>query len=248
MPVAVTHAGQAADGGAVYLAGGFVGNHPGPSTSNVWRYDTQGDTWTAAPDLPADRGGGALVRLGRTLHFFGGATRPGGTNVLTDFNDHWTLDLGPTDAIADDASEWVPAAPLPNPRNHLGGAALGGLVYAVGGQHGGDEIAGNQSSVHAYDPSTGVWTEVAGLPVPIGHVASSTFVAGNRIVTAGGVTQNSTEVDDVFAYDPITDAWSALTSLPKNLQSPVADVVQDTIVVTNGGSSGLNSSTWTSPS
>ena len=247
MPVAITHAGQAADGAAVYLAGGFVGDHPGASTSNVWRYDTQGDTWTAAPDLPAARGGGALARVGRTLHFFGGATRTAGVNVLTDFGDHWTLDLGPTDAIADDAAQWVSAAPLPNPRNHLGGAALGGLVYAVGGQLGGDEQSGNQSSVHAYDPSTGAWTEVAGLPIPVGHVASSTFVVGNRIVVAGGVTQNSKEIDDVFAYDATANAWPALTPLPKNLQSPVADLVGDTIVVTAGGGRGLNSSTWTSP-
>jgi hypothetical protein len=126
MPVALTHAGQAVDGGAVYIAGGFVGNHPGGSTAGVWHYDTLGDSWTAAPDLPADRGGGALVRLGRTLHFFGGATRTAGINVLTDFGDHWTLDLGPTDAPADDAAAWESAAPLPNARNHLGGRLLAG--------------------------------------------------------------------------------------------------------------------------
>src|SRR5215208_3363283 len=72
MPEAITHGGTAVDGQTIYVAGGFVGNHPGDSTAHVWKYDIAANRWSAAPALPAVRGGGALVRLGRELHFFGG--------------------------------------------------------------------------------------------------------------------------------------------------------------------------------
>jgi hypothetical protein len=40
---------------------------------------------------------------------------------------------------------------------------------------------------------------------------------------------------ETFAYDATADAWSSLTPLPKNLQSPLVELVGDTIVVMAGG-------------
>src|SRR5713226_3104752 len=65
VPVKLTHAGQVSDGGIIYLAGGFEGDHPGPSTSRVWKYDMGSNSWSVGPALPADRRGGGLVRLDR---------------------------------------------------------------------------------------------------------------------------------------------------------------------------------------
>ena len=39
---------------------------------HVWRYDTVKDIWTSMLQLPVNRSAGALVRVGRKLHFFGG--------------------------------------------------------------------------------------------------------------------------------------------------------------------------------
>src|SRR5919197_853302 len=124
IPQAVTHMGVANDGRYIYAAGGYppgVGTPQAFATSAVWRYDPTANTWTAMPSLPQARGGGALVLLNGVLHYFGGSDAS-----RADRADHWTLALG--------ASAWGTAASMPVARNHLGGVALGGKIYPLGGR------------------------------------------------------------------------------------------------------------------
>ncbi|WP_165795433.1 Kelch repeat-containing protein [Deinococcus koreensis] len=243
-PQALTHAGTAVDGASIYVAGGFLGDHPGPETDQVWRYDTAADSWTALPPLPSPRGAGALVRLGRDLHFFGGVRRTPDGEYRDDNAQHWVLPL--------DGGSWREAAPLPNARNHLAGVALGGRIYAIGGQHGGNEARDNQSDVHAYDPATDAWTAVSPLPLPLSHIAASTTVWRGQIVVVGGVTNASgsgafegREMETVLAYDPRSNRWSRLQPLPAPRQSSVADVIGDALVVSTGSTSaGPTDTTW----
>ena len=240
MPEKLTHAGTAVDGDEVFVAGGFLGDHPGGSVDSVWIYNTNDDTWKEGPALPAKRGGGALVKLGRTLHFFGGTFREGG-HYLEDSGDHWTL-------LLDDPTGWLSAPPLPNPRNHTAGVALGGKVYAIGGQHLGNEESGNQEDVHVFDPATQAWTEAAPLPTPLSHTSASTLVLEGRIVVVGGVTQKSKEVRTVYAYDPLLNTWETWTPLPASRQSPVAGFVGGNLIVTTGSANTTQpqSDTWLS--
>jgi hypothetical protein len=237
-PELLTHSGQAVDGATVYFAGGFIGNHPGGSTNHVWAYNTISDTWTAGTNLPVGRGGGSLVKYGRELHYFGGAERTAGINVLTDFGSHWVLGLGLTDSPHDDATSWTVAASMPNPRNHLGGATVAGKIYAIGGQHAGNEHTGNQSDVHAYDPQTDTWNAVASMPKPLGHITSSIIVRNGHIIVAGGVTQGTTKVADVIDYNPISDTWVSLQALPSRRQSPVVGLIGNQIIVSGGSLGG----------
>uniref|UniRef100_UPI00286996D7 Kelch repeat-containing protein n=1 Tax=Deinococcus sp. TaxID=47478 RepID=UPI00286996D7 len=188
----------------------------------------------ALPPLPAARGGGALVRLGRDLHYFGGTERTSDGAYRWDDGEHWALSL-------DAPTAWHALAPLPNPRNHLGGAVLGGQIYAIGGQHLGDEAYGDLTEVDRYDPATNTWSPVAPLPLPLGHITGSTVVWNARIVVTGGVTLAShgsaiegQESDVVLAYDPAGNEWTPLTSLPGPRQSPVADTIGGALVVTTG--------------
>lgn len=231
MPEPITHAGTAVVGDEIVLAGGFVGDSPGAATDEVWRYDTVGDAWERGVDLPAPRGGGALVAHGTDLHFLGGGGPGGGELIAEDHADHWVL--------ADGADEWVARAPVPNPRNHMAGVELGGLIYAVGGQHLDDEGAGNQDTVEVYDPATGAWTAGPPLPQPTGHISASTFVRDGRIVVAGGKSQGFRLVPEVWELDPAAGEWTALPPLPRGMQSPLAGGVGDAIVVTTGGGGGI---------
>jgi N-acetylneuraminic acid mutarotase len=236
MPQPITHAGTAVDGQDIYLAGGFVGDGLTTVTNRVLVYDVPTDTWSDAPPLPEARGAGALVRLDRQLHFFGGLDA-----TLHDRADHWVLDL-------DGGTGWTSAAPLPNPRNHLGYIDLNGLAYAIGGQHQLDEAAGNQAEVDAYDPSTDTWTAVAPLPVPRGHAHTSTFVLNGQIVIAGGETNGPRILADVTAYNPDTDSWTALPPLPMPLQATDAQTIAGQLIVTGGQpGNGPIASTWTAP-
>jgi N-acetylneuraminic acid mutarotase len=244
LPEALTHSAVAVDGHRIYLIGGFVGNHPGPSTRHVWIYDTIANTWSAGPSLPADRGAGAAVILDRHLHFFGGGTRVAGVVDIVDQGSHYVLAL-------DGGTRWTSSMPIPNPRNHLAGAALGGKIYAIGGQHHRNEVTGDLSEVDAYNPATNTWTRVADLPSPRGHISTSTFVLNKRIFVIGGTLRGDTNglpAADVTAYDPRTNTWQQLTALPAGRKSPVADVIGQQIVVATGNATSIaapSATTWT---
>ena len=235
----VTHAAVVADEveGQIYLAGGYLGNHPGPGTAQVWRFDTTDNTWHRFIDLPAARGAGALALLGRDLHFFGGTNG----SRTTDVGTHWVLSL-------DDATPgWDERASMPNARNHLAGLALGGRVYAIGGLRGDDEATGNRADVHAYNPITDTWSAVAPLPSARSHASYSAFALNGRIVVAGGTGNGNVPLADVVEYDPPTNTWVKLPALPAGRKTPVAAAINGRMVVTTGNASSNatpTSTTW----
>lgn len=232
MPVELTHSPAVVAGTDIWLLGGFVGDHPGPSTADVWIYSTTADTWRRGPSLPLRRGAGAAAIVGRRIHFYGGVDRAAGSNVYVDTDDHWMLDL--------DLPQlgWQRRANLPVPRNHLGGAALDGQVYAVGGQFGGNESSGNRAEVHRYDPGADRWTAVAPLPAPRGHTTASVFAHRGRLVVAGGTVNGNVPSADVTAYDPAENVWVRLPALPSGRKTPVAGAIGDTWVITTGNGGG----------
>ena len=224
LPEPVTHAGIASDGSAIWVAGGFVGDHPGKTTRAVWRYDTRADRWQPGPPLPEERAAAPLVRHERTLHYFGGLH----ADRKTDAGEHWALDL-------DAPSAWQPRAPLPIPRNHLGGIELGGLIYAVGGQHGHDGPHEDIPPVHAYDPRSDTWRELSSLPYGRSHFEPGIFTAGGQIVIVGGRANKKSVVDDITAYDPRTNGWRDVALLDVGVRAPTAASIGSRVFIGLGG-------------
>jgi N-acetylneuraminic acid mutarotase len=227
-PVSLTHCGVAVVGREIYFAGGVVGTDTEEkvnAVTNVWKYNVDTDSWSEATPLPEPRGAGALVLLERKLHFFGGT----GLDRHQAEVDHWVLSLD-----ADDG--WTNAAPLPAPRNHLGGAALGGKVYAIAGQTGHNETATMFADVYAWDPATDAWSAVAPLPSVRSHITGATLVHDSRIIVLGGEIEHGGDnsVADVETYDPVTNAWTPLTPLPEPRHSGVAGVLGEDIFYTSG--------------
>ena len=219
----------------IWLVGGYVGDHPGPGTTHVWKYDTATDTWSAGPDLPAARGAGAAALLGRKLHFFGGMDE----TRTTDEGDHWAFDLDNPDA------GWVSLAPLTNPRNHVAAAVVNGKLFAVGGQHAQESSQDPQLEVDSYDETTDTWTRVADLPVPRSHVNASTFVMNGQIIVLGGENGYNLPQSTVYAYDPLADKWSLLGMLPANRSTSVAGVLPDgRIISATGNTPNPSTTTW----
>jgi hypothetical protein len=253
LPEPLSHQAVVADGGRVWLLGGYVGDHPGPSTDAVWVYDTTTDTYRPGPRLPAPRGAATAAIVGRTLHFIGGATRTAGVLDDTDQVEHWALDLdaavvGAPAATGEEppsGATWQVQPPLPTPRNHLGSAVLDGRVYVVGGQHGHYEEDQQVKAVEVYDPSAGTWTPVAGLPVARGHVMWSVVTHQGHVIVAGGMVNGPVTSALVQAYDPAADVWVRLAGLPQPRKSPVVTIVGDRFVVTQGATSVPQRETWT---
>ncbi|MBD0323803.1 MAG: hypothetical protein ICV72_10515, partial [Aldersonia sp.] len=227
MPTPATHAGVAADGRNIYIAGGYIANSTNTGqifgTKQVWRYNIDSNAWTRMPDLPVERSAGSMVVLGRELHYIGG------TNLsrTMDVGDHYVFNI-------DSGTAWTTRAPLPNPRHHAGAVVLNGKIYFVGGQHGHDAASVTENDVHAYDPAANAWTQMADLPKARSHMANSTVVHGGRIVVMGGEVAHSTHMADVTAYSPSKNAWTALTPLPQTRNSGVGGVVSGVLYMLTG--------------
>jgi N-acetylneuraminic acid mutarotase len=242
LPELITHAPVVVDGNTLWIIGGYLGLDKKDSTNHVWKYNTTTNTYSAGPALPAPRGGGGAAIVGRQLHYFSGAVRRDSIGAATiDMADHYVLNL-------DGGTSWTSSSPMPNPRNHLAAAAIGNTVYLIGGQHGEHEGTTAQQQVDAYDVATGIWSRKADLPVPRGHISASTFPLNGKIITVGGSVVGSNggnPSNTLFEYDPATNAWRTLTPLPGARKSPVADIINGTIVV-NGGrtTSAPSTTTW----
>jgi N-acetylneuraminic acid mutarotase len=235
-PRRLSHAGVAVVGRDIYVAGGYIGQGTTGwaqqfGTTEVWKYNVDSNAWSAFKALPKAVAGGGLVALGRELHWVGG-----NNNSRQDIGDHYVLNLDATSA------GWSTSTSLPLGRSHLGVVAMGGKIYAIAGQFGNDETLTTQKYVHVWDPANpATWTRLADLPTAISHIASATFVYGNRIITAGGETGHNVPTDLVYAYDPSTNTWAAMTKLPAKRFSGVAEVLGTDIFFTTGSS---QTTTW----
>jgi N-acetylneuraminic acid mutarotase len=226
LPTLVTHAPLVRDGRKLWLVGGFVGHHPGLATTDVWVYDIDLDTWTSGPPLPRPiASGGAAIINGR-LHYYGGVEIDRNTNT----GDHWVLDLSAPQL------GWVAAPPMPEPRCHLTGVALGGLVYAVGGQFRHDTNPVDTASVHVFDPVTNAWSSAPALPAPRSHAEPGAFVLDGRIHLAGGKCslQQQFALSDVAIFDPATQRWSFGVPLPIPRYGVVLQPLGDRIYFATG--------------
>lgn len=241
MPRPLTHAGTATDGKNIYLAGGVVGSDDAddtdrtkiPATTEVWRFDTTTDEWSALPPLPEPRGAGALVVVGGSLHYFGGT----GLDRYQEVGEHWSL---PLDGSAPRNRQWRALATLPNPRNHLAGIVVDGSIYAIGGQHGHNETLVTQASVERYDAANDRWVERTSLPYGLGHISSSAMTIGGRIYIVGGETGGFGDyTDTVQVYDPELDAWSTTTPYPRPENSLIGGAVGKDIFITGGSERSL---------
>lgn len=234
IPGGVTHCGQAVIDNLIILAGGlFMADGDewpnARSISTVFVYNPIEDVWGRLAPLPDQRGAGALVTLGRRLHFFGGGRFEPYKFFVQDYSTHWYYDfddLHPT---------WKVLAPLRDARNHIGGAAHGGKLYAIGGQHLELEYTDNRATVEMYDPCTNRWTFVAGLPEPRGHISPSVISFREGIIVVGGAKNGPVhygnqltdprKFDAVLFYEPVSDQWTELQAKPVGAASQVTGVV-----------------------
>ena len=232
LPKGVTHAGMATDGQRyIYYAGGYIENNDRTGqiygSRAAWRFDTQVMTYTALPFFPLGlpQSAGVLVYLNNTLHYIGGTS----IDRSTDYTTHYVLDL------ANQAAGWTTAAPLPQPRHHAAGVALGGYIYLIGGQTKHDNQLVPRAEVYRYNPATDSWATMANLPTPLNHMGNSTVIMDGRIITLGGQVGHNVAIKAIYGYNPATNTWSSLGELPQNRHSAVAGVINSTIYYTTGG-------------
>lgn len=233
LPSAITHMNAVLDGRTVWIAGGFKDGYKGYAIAEVWNYNLDRETVTAAPPLPEPRAGGGLALVGRRLHYLGGLKK----DRDTDAADHWVLDL---DELAQGEAKWKSAPPMPDPRNQFGTATLGGKIYLLGGMYHHDSGQLDQTRVDVYDSKNDTWSRAADLPAGHSHAEGSTLVQGDRIFILGGMARMGEKrwIDNQILVLVSDNKWKWQGNLPAALSSPVAAIIGDQLYVGGGSPNG----------
>lgn len=159
-------------GGLIYVVGGSTGPE---ALSTVEVYDPATDSWSTAPPLPAPRLNHTLASIHGKLHVAGGE--------------------GPDRDARAEVFEFNPAtgdwsargAAMPTPRLRAGSAVLDGKLVVLGGQL---EAGGAFSdAVEVYVPTTGLWSSLPSLPMPMIDVTA--VAVGRTLYVVGGLTPDS---------------------------------------------------------
>jgi non-specific serine/threonine protein kinase len=191
LPVAVDHAMATTVDDAVHVVGGYLDD--GTPSDRAFRLD--GGRWREVARLPEGRAAGTAVIAGGSVYVAGGIGPAGLARAMLVYDpaaDTWSTAPGP-----------------PTPREHLGGAGHGGLVYTVGGRVGG--LGGNLDAFEAYDPASGRWTRLPPLPTARGGLAAAATCTGLVVAVGGEERETFAEAE---AYDVTTGRWRALAPLP----------------------------------
>ena len=148
------HCNFAAAAGKLYLLGAIrIGR--GFLTNRTYEYDPAADRWTEIARMTVPRGASAVGVDSNLIYVAGGeAAQQSGTAF---------------EAFDVATRRWALLPNLPETRTHLGGAAVNGKFYAIGGRIGG--INSVRGDVFEYDPATQAWSRKSPMPTPRGGIA-----------------------------------------------------------------------------
>lgn len=202
------HLGLTASSEAVFLAGGH-NQAENRAQANFWRYLPAENAWSELEPLPqGPRGALGAAVLDGAVYVCGGSS--------VDLGGPATADLARYDLTT---ASWQQLAPMPTAREHLGVAAIGGKLVAIGGRNGSHETHALLAANEIYDPASDSWAIAAELPEPRAGLGVASD--GDRVYILGGERFTSDEgarVVETFAavsvYDIAVDSWSALPDLP----------------------------------
>ena len=144
-------------------------------------------------------------------------------------------------------NSWTTRSPMPTPRASLGVGVINGILYAVGGWHGGPLAA-----VEAYDPATDTWTQKAPLPTALYDLSVTVIngvlyaVGGAKLVECSPsdpyypYCNNYETVATVQAYDPVTDTWTQKADMLTPRQFHASAAVNGILYAFGGQWHGVN--------
>jgi hypothetical protein len=194
-------------GGAIYAAGGMVGE-TGRPLSTFARYDPALDRWSTLAPLPVPTRAAAAAAVGGELYVMGGTTRSGNTAAVWSFSP--------------DSGTWTARSPLPEPRFNHEAVAVGGRVYVLGGYLDGRE----RDDVFAYEPASDRWSRLGRLPRPT-HAFGLVAYEGELWLIGG--RRGDRVLRDVWILDPRAGTWRRGPALAEPMELLGAAVAGDEI-------------------
>ncbi|TEA21043.1 Kelch-like protein terF [Colletotrichum sidae] len=240
LPVALNHPNAAVVDGKIYLLGGLAAsaNETGTwrATPESWVYDAIHDVWTPTAPFPlgTERGSAAVGVSGKTIYLAGGLryidTSTGGTMSTVD-------EVSAFDTASGTWTSFT-SVPLPQPRDHAGGAVVDNKFYVIGGRH----IAGRlivSDTVYVLDLGDveAGWTSSSAV-LPTARAGHATAVIGNRIYTFGGEGDLRAS-SGVFGQSEVlctsTGSWKSLGAMQHPRHGGAAVAVDGAVYIPGGG-------------
>ncbi|MBC7250414.1 MAG: hypothetical protein H5T62_09010 [Anaerolineae bacterium] len=111
-------------------------------------------------------------------------------------------------ARREETSRWTARSPLLRPRARMAVAAVGNLIYVIGG----DTANGVTAAVEVYDAGAGTWAALTPKPTAVANVGAA--VLDGQIYVPGGYTAEGQVTASMEVYDPTTDTWREGVPLP----------------------------------
>jgi len=218
-PAPLHHTSLLATDGRLYLVGGYRGD--GTATAKVWSRAPGEPAWRSEPSMPTPRGAfvGVVDSKGR-IHAIGGASRFEPLGHLIDAHE----------VFDPQTKTWTTAAPMPAPRDHAAGAAVGDTIVVAGGRN--LSLTQNKARVDLFDTSTGSWSRAPDLRIARGGIAAAS--SGGFVFVFGGEGPSGT-FPQVEYYDVRKSVWLQGPDMPTARHGLGAALVADRVYVIGGG-------------
>jgi N-acetylneuraminic acid mutarotase len=164
---------------------------------------------------------------------------PGGPAQM--FTATGTYTGGVSGTIPSGRGAWTAAPALPFRVENLAAVALGGRIYAMGGDTNALSPQFGSNRLVAFDPGTQVWTSLAQMLVSRARLGAAE--AGGLVYAIGGSdgspsSNSPIPVASVERYDPGTNTWTMRASMSAPREGLVAGTVNDIIYAAGGAGSG----------
>ena len=186
LPLGLDHASATSFGDEVFIAGG---HSFGSDSARLFRLDPTG--WFELAPMRHARGGHALIAAGGKLWAIGGNSSAGNI-ALVEAYDPLT-------------NAWTDVTSLPQPRNHVSGFVLNGMVCVAGGRF------PTTARVDCYDPASGAWSRLADLPAATSGAGAAQLPDGQVVVMGG---QNANETALIANLDRYSNsAWTGTETM-----------------------------------
>lgn len=143
-----------------------------------------------------------------------------------------TPEPDPPPPFTPDATDpgWWSGTELPSPRQEHGVAAVGGQVVVVAGVDDGPITLGR---VQAFDPETGVWSDLPELPVAVHHPNVAALDDGT-LVMLGALDAAFRPVAEAWVLPVGASAWEPVTPPPSDVGSSATAVLDGKVHLVGG--------------
>ncbi len=181
--------------------------------------------WRQLASLPQGYRNGEAVTLNDKIYFVAGCA-----------NNSWPRHFYMFEPTT---NTWTRKADVPVAMQNLALAAVGGKIYAIGG----DPI---RNTNYVYTPETNIWNVLS--PMPTGRQHIDCGIYENKIYVIGGLDTWIDPDSGIIskkneAYDIATNTWSEKSEIPSLRNNPAIIIVDSLIYVIGGGGSETN--IWT---